>query len=171
MAALQPTAALVAALDLAALMRVALAEAEAAGAAGDPPIGAVLVIDGTLVARGRSRRNTARNQLHHAEMEVLAGGGEALFTRHDHAVLLTTMEPCPMCLGAVVMADVPHIVFASHDAVVHSAQTVATNPYVRRHIQTYLGGILETESRAVVGRYDPALLQYVVHGLPSDTGA
>ena len=150
--------------DLEAFMREALVEAEAAGAAGEHPIGAVLVVDGVIVSRGRSRRQEMRSQVAHAEMEALLNGGEALWMRYDQAVLFTTMEPCPMCLGATVMADVPHIIFASHDAVVHSAETVANNPYVRRHIKTYLGGILESEARAVVGRFDAELLEYVVAG-------
>lgn len=150
--------------DLEAFMREALAEAEAAGAAGELPIGAVLVVDGAIVSRGRARHRATRSQLAHAEMQALLAGGEALWTRFDRAVLVTTVEPCPLCLGAAVMADVPHIVFASHDAVVHSAQTVATNPYVRRHIATYLGGILEADSRALIARFDPELLRYVVAG-------
>ena len=153
--------------DLEAFMREALAEAEAAGAAGEHPIGAVLVIDGVIVSRGRSRRQETRSQLMHAEMEALLNGGEALFTRYDQAVLFTTMEPCPMCLGAVVMADVPHIVFASHDAVVHSAHTVATNPYVRRHIKTYLGGVLEAEAQALVARFDRRYRRYEARGAES----
>ncbi len=59
-----------------------------------------------------------------------------------------------MCLGAVVMADVPHIVFAAPDPIVHTTATIAANPYVRRHIATYLGGVLEAEARALVARFD-----------------
>lgn len=150
--------------DLEALMREALVEAEAAGQAGELPIGAVLVIDGAIVSRGRARHRDARSQLAHAEMGALLGGGEPLWRDYERAVLVTTLEPCPMCLGATVMADVPHLVFAAHDAVVHSRRTVETNPYVRRHIATYLGGILEAESRALIARYDPEFLAYVTTG-------
>ncbi len=99
--------------DLRAFMREALAEAETAGLAGELPIGAVLVVDGGIVARGRARQRELHSQLAHAELQALLTGGEALWKRYERTVLFTTMEPCPMCLGATVMTDVPHIVFAA----------------------------------------------------------
>jgi hypothetical protein len=56
------------------------------------------------------------------------------------------------------MADIPHIVFAAHDGNVCSSQSVRENPYIKRHIQTYLGGILETESRALIAQFSPEML-------------
>lgn len=151
----------VAALDLKVMMREALAEAEAAGRVGELPIGSVLVIDGRIVSRGRARHRQRRSQLCHAEMEALQSGGETLWTRYQCAVLFTTVEPCPMCLGAAVMADVPHIVFAAHDAVAGMGVAVESIPYLRRHIETYLGAVLEAESHEVVGRYDAGSLAYI----------
>jgi tRNA(adenine34) deaminase len=145
----------VAALDLGALMREALAEAEAAGASGDLPIGAVLVIGGEIVSRGRSRQPSARSQLAHAELEALLQGGEPLWERYEEGVLVSTVEPCPMCLGALVMADVPHLVFAAQDPLAGAGLVVERVPYVRRHIETYLGGVLERESQALIERYPP----------------
>lgn len=155
------TASPLAGLDLEHYMRAALAEAEAAGQAGELPIGAVVVLDGQIISRGRARHTERQSQLAHAELLALQAGGPLLFTDSDRAILFTSAEPCPLCLGAAVMADVPHIVFACHDQVVHSAETVSNNPYVRRHIQTYLGGVLEAESRAIIARYNPALLRYI----------
>lgn len=145
-------------------MREALSEARAAGEAGELPIGAILVVDGVIVARGRARHQEIHSQLAHAELQALLAGGEALWTSYAQAVLFTTVEPCPLCLGATVMADVPHIVFAAHDAVVHSAQIVADNPYVRRHITTYRGGVLEAEARALIDEFDPDWLRYLTTG-------
>lgn len=151
-------------LDLAAFMREALYEAEQAGLAGELPIGAVVVIDGQIIARGRAQHQAQRNQLRHAELNALLAGGEALWQHSERALLFTSAEPCPLCLGAAVMADVPHIIFAAHDAVVHSRQTVAENPYVRRHIQSYYGGVLEAESRAIIERFNPTMLKYITGG-------
>lgn len=151
-------------LDLAAFMRAALYEAEQAGLAGELPIGAVVVIDGQIIARGRAQHQAQRNQLRHAELNALLAGGEALWQHSERALLFTSAEPCPLCLGAAVMADVPHIIFAAHDAVVHSRQTVAENPYVRRHIQSYYGGVLEAESRAIIERFNPTMLKYITGG-------
>ncbi|HVN62521.1 MAG TPA: deaminase [Gaiellaceae bacterium] len=142
-------------LDLEALMREALAEAEAAGAAGEYPIGAVVAVRGEIVGRGRARHNEARSQLAHAELAALQDGGEPLWLHFEEAVLATTVEPCPLCLGAAVMADVPHIVFALHDPLVESGLIVEAVPYVRRHIVSYVGGVLEAESRALWDRYRP----------------
>jgi tRNA(adenine34) deaminase len=153
--------AIVAGLDLESFMREALAEADAAGRAGEYPIGAVLVLDGAVIARGRSRQSELRSQLAHAELEALQRGGELLFERHDEAALFTTIERCPLCLGAVVMADVPHIVFAHPDPAVQSRLTLDRVPYIRSHIETYLGGVLRDEARTLVERYKPELLPYL----------
>ena len=114
----------IASLDLTSFMREALYEAEQAGLAGELPIGAVVVIDGQIIARGRAQHQAKQSQLMHAELQALLNGGAALWEHYHNALLFTTVEPCPMCLGAVVMADVPHIIFAAHDGVVQSQQTV-----------------------------------------------
>jgi tRNA(adenine34) deaminase len=134
-------------------MREALAEAAAAAAAGERPIGAVVVVAGEIVSRGRSRQNALRSQLAHAELEALQGGGDAVWERYREAVLFTTVEPCPLCLGAAVMADVPHVVYALHDPLVETYRLIEGSPYVARHIETYCGGVLEREAHALVERH------------------
>lgn len=151
-------------LDLEKFMREALAEAEAAGQADEFPVGAVVVLDGMVIARGRARHNEYRSQIRHAELNALLAGGEALWTDYKRAILFTTVEPCPMCLGATVMADIPHIIFAKHDQVVKSQLTLEHNPYVRRHIKTYYGGVLEDESTQILARYRPHDLKYLERG-------
>ena len=148
-------------LDLEKFMREALAQADEAGQAGELPIGAVLVLDGEVIARGRAHHIENKSQLSHAELNALLNGGERLWKDYKRAVLFTTVEPCPMCLGAVVMADVPHIIYALSDAVVHSKKTLEANPYVRRHIQSYLGGVLAEESAQIIGKYRPRDLKYI----------
>jgi tRNA(adenine34) deaminase len=143
-------------------MREALAEAEAAGEAGQLPIGAVVVLDGKVVSRGQNRYLERNTQLAHAELEALLAGGEAVWSRHDDCILFSTVEPCPMCLGAAVMADVPHIVFAAHDhGVGIGRQLIETVPYVRRHIRTLQGGVLEQESLDLIARYNTTLLAFL----------
>lgn len=151
-------------LDLEKFMREALLEADEAGKAGEYPIGAVLVLDGEIIARGRARHHERRNQTSHAEMNALLNGGEKLWTEFRRIILFTTVEPCPMCLGAAVMADVPHIVYALNDAVVHSKKTLEANPYVRRHIKSYYGGVLEEEAARIFGLYNPRDLKYIQTG-------
>jgi tRNA(adenine34) deaminase len=134
-------------------MREALAEAAAAASAGERPIGAVVVVAGEIVSRGRSRQNELRSQLAHAELEALQSGGDAVWERYREAVLFTTVEPCPLCLGAAVMADVPHVVYALHDPLVETYRLIEGSAYIGRHIETYCGGVLEREARALVERH------------------
>jgi tRNA(adenine34) deaminase len=161
MTALHP---MIAALDLEQFMREALEQVRIAGLAGGMAIGAVLVIDRQVIARGHNTCESEQNQILHAEINALMNGAKPLWDAGDrwamreNAVLFTTVEPCPMCLGATVMADIPHIVFAAHDGNVCSSQSVRENPYIKRHIQTYLGGILETESRALIAQFSPEML-------------
>jgi tRNA(adenine34) deaminase len=156
-----PVAAALSGIDLERWMRAALQEAEAAGVAGEYLIGAVVVLDETIIGRGRSRQRERRTQLAHAELEALLDAGERILERHDDAVLFTTVEPCPLCLGAAVMADVPHIVFAHEDPAVESFRIVERVEYVRGHIDVYHGGILRAESRALFERYEPRLIPYL----------
>jgi tRNA(adenine34) deaminase len=149
-------------LDFEKFMREALAEAEAAGRAGEIPIGSVIVLDGEIISRGRARHNECQSQIRHAELNALLAGGEKLWTDYKHAILFTTVEPCPMCLGAVVMADIPHIVYAQPDQNVHSAESVRDNPYIRRHIKTYYGGVLEKESAEILEKYRPGDVAYML---------
>jgi tRNA(adenine34) deaminase len=144
------------ALDAEGVMREALAEAAAAGEAGERPIGAVVVVAGEVVSRGRSRQKELRSQLAHAELEALQEGGEAVWGRYAEAVLFTTVEPCPLCLGAAVMADVPHVVYAVHDPRVETYRLIEGSPYVARHIETFCGGVLEGEGAELIARYDAA---------------
>jgi tRNA(adenine34) deaminase len=151
-------------IDLEKFMREALLEAEAAGQAGELPIGAVLVVDREIISRGQASHRRMKNQLSHAELNALLNGGEKLWIDYKRAILFTTVEPCPMCLGAVVMADIPHLIFAKHDQVVHSKLSIETNPYIRRHIKSYFGGVLEKESTQILAQYKPQDLKYIETG-------
>jgi tRNA(adenine34) deaminase len=98
-------------------MRVALAEATAAPEHGDVPVGAVvLAADGTELARARNRREQAGDPTAHAELEALRAAARALGTwRLDGCTLVVTLEPCPMCAGALVQARVARLVFGADD--------------------------------------------------------
>ena len=120
-----------------------------------------VVIDGQVVSRGHPSKQRERNQIRHAELNAILAGGEPLWRDYKRAVLFTTVEPCPLCLGAAVMADIPHIIYALPDYNCLSAQTVSTNAYVRRHVRSYYGGVLMKESAALFNKYDPVTLEYI----------
>ena len=149
-------------MNLEKFMNSALEEAELAGQAGEIPIGAIVVIDNQVISRGRARHKEIKSQLSHAELNAMLDGGEQLWKDYRKAILFTTVEPCPMCLGATVMADIPHIIFALHDNIGQSSLSIETNPHINRHIKTYFGGVLEERSIGLFKRYAPDDLEYIL---------
>lgn len=97
-------------------MRAALLEARRAALHGDVPVGAVVVKDGKIVARGRNRREEQRDPTAHAEMEALRKAAKKLGGWHLHGcTLYVTLEPCPMCAGAAMQARLEAVVFGAYD--------------------------------------------------------
>ncbi len=97
-------------------MHEALAEAAAAAALGDVPIGAVVVRDGQLIARGQNRRERDRDPTAHAEMIALRQAARHLGGwRLPGCTLYVTLEPCAMCAGALMQARVARLVFGASD--------------------------------------------------------
>ena len=106
-----------AAVDDAAAMALALEEARAAGAAGEVPIGAVVIVDGRVVARAGNERERRQDPTAHAEVLALRAAAAALGSwRLPGATLVVTLEPCPMCAGALVAARVARVVFGAANA-------------------------------------------------------
>lgn len=130
-------------------MRLALAEARAALATEDVPIGAVVVApDGTVLGRGRNRREADGDPTAHAEVLALREAARALGTwRLDGCTLVVTLEPCAMCAGAVVLARVPRVVLGAWDDKAGAAGSVLDVLRERRlnHWVEVTGGVLQEE--------------------------
>ena len=108
------------------LMDLALAEARAAMAHEDVPIGAVVVRDGTIVGRGHNRREVDADPTAHAEILALRGAATALGRwRLSDCALYVTIEPCVMCAGAIVLARVALVVFGAPDERAGAVRSVA----------------------------------------------
>ncbi|MBN1543012.1 nucleoside deaminase [candidate division KSB1 bacterium] len=102
--------------DHTAWMRQALAEAAKAEKKGEVPVGAVVVQDQRIVGRGHNLVETLQDPTAHAEMLALASAAVTLASwRLSETVLYTTLEPCPMCAGAILMARIPLVVYAADD--------------------------------------------------------
>ena len=100
--------------DDVAAMGIALAEARRSGDAGDVPVGAVVVVDGVVVAQAGNRREQDQDPTAHAEVLALRAAAEAVGSwRLLGATLVVTLEPCPMCAGALVGARVARVVFGA----------------------------------------------------------
>ena len=97
-------------------MDAALELARQAAAEGEVPVGCVIVRNGQIVGRGRNRRETGRTALGHAEIEAIGQACENLGGwRLWECTLYVTLEPCPMCAGAIVNARIPRVVFGASD--------------------------------------------------------
>lgn len=128
-------------------MRRALELAREAAAEGEVPVGAVVVKDGEVVSCGRNRRETGKNALRHAELEAIDGACRALGGwRLWECELYVTLEPCPMCAGAVINARIPRVVFGAADPKAGSCGSVVNLfalPY--NHRPEVVGGVLREE--------------------------
>ncbi len=133
-------------------MRLALEEAWEAERADEVPIGAVLVMDGRLVSRGRNSPIARHDPTAHAEILALRSAGEWLRNyRMPGATLYVTLEPCLMCFGALVHARVSRVVFGARDPKVGVTRHQAFLDEARTNHHFILeGGLLEAESRGML---------------------
>lgn len=131
-------------------MAQALALAAEAAAVGEVPVGCVIVRDGEIVGRGRNRREEKQATASHAEMEAIAQANEHLGTwRLDDCELYVTLEPCPMCAGAIINARLSRVVQGTADPKAGSCGSVVdlfALPY--NHRPVLVTGVLEEECAA-----------------------
>ena len=97
-------------------MREALKEAQAALDSGEVPIGCVIVYDNKIIGRGHNLRNSRKNPLCHAEISAINEAAAYIGDwRLEECTLYVTVEPCPMCAGAIVQARIPNVVFGTRN--------------------------------------------------------
>jgi len=130
-------------------MRHALALAERAAGEGEVPVGAVLVAaDGSLLAEGWNRPIALHDPTAHAEIAAMRAGAVALGNyRLTGTTLYVTLEPCPMCAGAIIHARIARLVFGARDpkaGAVHSLYDLIAAPRLN-HVVAWSGGVLEDE--------------------------
>jgi tRNA(adenine34) deaminase len=134
-------------------MRMALEQATAAGGHGDVPIGAVLVTDGEVLAAAGNERQLRQDPTAHAEILALRAGAEKLGTwRLDETSLYVTLEPCPMCAGALVLSRVKRLVYGPQDPKAGAALSlynIVQDPRLNHEVEV-VSGVLEEECAAVL---------------------
>lgn len=142
-----------------AFMWEALRLAREAAKDGEVPVGAVIVKDGLIVSEGRNRRENGKSALAHAELEAISGACEALGGwRLWQCDLYVTLEPCPMCAGAIINARIPRVIFGARDKKAGSCGSVVNLfelPY--NHKPEVTAGILENECSALLSDFFRAL--------------
>ncbi|MCM1320315.1 MAG: nucleoside deaminase [Muribaculaceae bacterium] len=134
-------------------MRIALQEAEEAARIGEIPIGAVIVQEGQLIARAHNLTERLGDVTAHAEMQAITSAAMTLGGKYlTGCTLYVTVEPCPMCAGAIGWAQVPRIVFGATDKKRgYSSLTPSTGPKSPLHPKaTVVQGVLEDECRQIM---------------------
>lgn len=139
--------------DFDAFMRAALDEARLAFDAGEVPVGALVVLDGTIVGRGFNRPISAVDPTAHAEIVALRDAARNVGNyRLVGATLVVTIEPCLMCVGAMVHARVATVVYGAAEpkaGAIESSCRAHENPSLNHRLQA-VGGVLADECRALI---------------------
>jgi tRNA(adenine34) deaminase len=136
-------------------MTVALDEARAAAAAGDVPVGAVIVIDDKLIARGRNRRELDKDPTAHAEIVALRDAAVLIGHWRVEATLYVTQEPCPMCAGALVNARIQRLVYGCANpkaGAVDSLFSIVTDPRLN-HRMSVAAGVLAADCAGLLSQF------------------
>ena len=137
-------------------MREALALAAQAAAAGEVPVGAVVVKDGAVIGRGWNRPISSHDPTAHAEIVALREAASALGNyRLTGCDLYVTLEPCAMCVGAMVHARLGHVVFGARDPKTGACGSIVDLPAIAHwnHHGEFAGGVLAEECGEVLKRF------------------
>ena len=147
-------------------MKIALDEARAAGAAGDVPVGAVIVLDGTVLGRGRNRREVDQDPTAHAEVVALREAARHLGHWRVEATLYVTQEPCPMCAGALVNARIQRLVYGCTNPKAGAVSTLfqlVTDARLNHRMEV-TGGILADQCAAALSQFFAELRRGPTYG-------
>ena len=136
-------------------MREALSLAREAAQEGEVPVGCVIVRDGEIIGRGRNRREELQRTSSHAEMEAIAQANERLRSwRLDGCTLYVTLEPCPMCAGAIINSRIEKVTFGAYDeknGAAGSKINLFEVPFTFR--TEYEGGVMEEACRRILSDF------------------
>lgn len=136
-------------------MSEALKEAEKALDCGDVPIGAIIVRSGEIISRAYNTREKVNNATGHAELDAIRKASETLGRwRLSDCTLYVTMEPCPMCAGAIINSRIPNVICAVKDAKAGAfGSVIDMNSYPLNHKVDVRYGVMERESRELLRKF------------------
>lgn len=138
-----------------AFMKEALCLAKMSADEGEVPVGAVIVKDGEIISTGRNRRELEKNALCHAELEAINNACRALGGwRLWQCDLYVTLEPCPMCAGAIINSRIKRVVFGARDSKAGSFGSVIDfNSVPYNHKPEITAGVLENECSQILSDF------------------
>ena len=143
-------------MDDRAFMLEALAQAEIAREKGEMPVGCVIVKDGKIIARGHNEREASFDPTAHAEIAAIRRAAEALRSwRLNGCTLYVTLEPCPMCAGAIVQSRIDRLVFGAYDEAAGCTGSIYRIPEdpAFNHFCKCEGGVLMEECKALLSSF------------------
>ena len=140
-------------------MRAAAQNAKKAALLGEVPVGAVIVKEGKIIANGYNKRELKQNALSHAETEAINEACEKLGSwRLDGCTLYVTLEPCPMCTGAIMASRIERVVFGAYDekgGAMGGVCNLCEMPFMNK--PQIIGGFMEKECAKVLSDFFEAL--------------
>ena len=143
-------------------MKEALKEAKKASKIGEVPIGCVIVQNDTIIARGYNKRHTSKNAIMHAEVIAINKACKALNKWIlDDCTIYVTLEPCPMCAGAILQARMKRVVFGASEpkfGACGSITNILNNPQFNHQVEI-TSGIMQTESQQLLQNFFHILRQ------------
>ncbi|MDD6214977.1 MAG: nucleoside deaminase [Firmicutes bacterium] len=135
-------------------MQMALREAEKAAKAGETPVGAVIVQNGAFIARGFNKRETKKNALLHAEIIAIDKACRKLGGwRLPDCDIYVTLEPCPMCTGAIIQSRINNVYFGAFDKKSGCLGSVCDLSGLLPHKIEYTGGIMHHECEQILKNF------------------
>jgi tRNA(adenine34) deaminase len=137
-------------------MKKALQEAQCAFDANEVPVGAIIVHKGEIIGRGYNQIAQLQDPTAHAEMIAITAAANHLRSRRlENCTLYVTLEPCPMCAGAIVLARIPILVFSSYDLKAGACGTlynIVEDPRLNHSVHV-VGGICDKESESLLKEF------------------
>ncbi len=135
-------------------MKAAINCAKAALKEGEVPIGAVVVCNGKVIARGHNRRTKKQIATAHAEVEAIEKACKKLKSwRIPECELYVTLEPCPMCMGAMLNARIKKVYFGAYEAKGRTLTSEIANANLLNHIVEVEGGVMEKECAEILSTF------------------
>ena len=137
-------------------MRLALEEARVAASEDEVPVGAIVVAGGRVVGTGHNQREQLADPTAHAEMIAITQAAESLGSwRLSDCVMYVTLEPCPMCAGAIIQSRLPLVIYGTRDekaGACHSLFQITNDPRLN-HQSTVLSGVMQDECRNILQEF------------------
>lgn len=136
-----------------AFMRVALREAEISLNDGDLPVGCVIVHEQAIVFSSRNMRHLNKSKVAHAELNAMLAGADFLHDHKGECDLFVTLEPCMMCMGAIVASRIRRVVYGAKDHIAGAVSLLSQKQHYTEFAPQVVGGLLAEESLALLRTY------------------